>query len=324
MSVEPNGGAEGGVDVLLIAFARPDLLAQVVERLRNAPVRTVYLALDGPRDDRSDDLALIEECERLTLESFEGIADIKVLRRATNLGMRAACVGAIDWFFDHTAAGVIIEDDCVPEPSFLRFASELLERFHDDEQVMAICGMRHPDAPPCPAGAPYSLTRTFGVWGWATWARAWQHNDVTLADADDATIRTVLAGLPGATVPFKRWWLRLLRGCRDGRNLNWDFPWVFAAWRRGGLFIVPDRNLVSNIGHDGRATQTTGLNPRLSALPTTPMAFPLQHPSMLLPDLAYARWTDWNLAGVGWALEAKTIIRRALDRFQQHNPQRVQ
>lgn len=323
MNAEPAIDTTNGVDVLIIAFTRPDLLAQVVARLRTAPVRRVFLALDGPRDERPDDLALIEECQRLVRTSFDGIAAVEVLRRQTNLGMRSACVGAIDWFFDHTEAGVIIEDDCVPEPSFLRFAGELLDRFREDEQVMAICGMRHPGAPPSPEGAPYGLTRSFGVWGWATWARAWQHNDVTLADADDATIRTVLAGLPGATVPFRRWWLRLLRGCRDGRNPSWSFPWVFSAWRRGGLFIVPDRNLVSNIGHDDRATQTTGPDPRLSALPTVPMEFPLEHPTTLVADLAYARWTDRNLAGVGWVLEAKAIARRALDRLGQPIPYRV-
>jgi hypothetical protein len=300
------------VDVLLIAFTRPDLLAQVVARLRTAPVGRVFLALDGPRADRPDDLALIEECERLTCASFDGIAVVEVLRRQTNLGMRSACVSAIDWFFTRTDAGVIIEDDCLIEPTFLQFAGELLERFRDEEQVMGICGTRHPDAPVPPDGASYSLTRSFGVWGWATWSRAWQHNDVDMSGADDATIRAVLAALPGTTVPFQRWWLRLLQGCRDGRNPTWDFPWVFSAWRRGGRFLLPDRNLVSNVGHDERATQTVGHDPRLCALPTSPLEFPLEHPDRLVPDVAYDRWTDRTLTGVGWSLEVKTLVRSLL------------
>jgi hypothetical protein len=308
------------VDVLLMAFTRPDLLRLAIEPLLGGGVNRVFLALDGPRTDHQQDAGLIATCEQLVTSAFAGQIEVEVLRRSRNLGMKMACVEAIDWFFSRTDAGVIIEDDCVVDPSFLRFAGEMLERYRDDSRVMGVCGVRYPGSPLPPGGASYSLTRNFSVWGWGTWSRAWQHNDPDVSRTDDAEIRAVLASQPAATLPFRRWWFRLFRGCKNGNNVNWDFPWILSAWKMNGMFLRPNCNLVKNIGHDDRATQTTGFHPLLSALETEPLRFPIRHPSLLEPDVAFDVWRDRRLTGIGWALEAKTLARALLMRFGAGTP----
>jgi hypothetical protein len=301
---------DDGVDVLLIAFTRPDLLERAVEPLREARLRRVFLALDGPRADHPEDHGLIEACERAVRDALEHSAPIEVLRRGQNLGMKRACVGAIDWFFTQTDQGVIIEDDCVIDPTFLPFAAELLDRYRQDVRVMGICGTEFVGAPPPPLGASYSFVRNFGVWGWATWARAWQHNDSELQGVSDSQIERVVRQQPGSTVPFRKFWTRLIAACRDGKNPSWDFLWMFSAWRAGGVFIRPDGNLVSNIGHDERATQTASPDPRLSALATRPMVFPLRHPPEVVHDLAHDCWEDRHIKGIRWSLLVKWAVLR--------------
>jgi hypothetical protein len=115
-------------------------------------------------------------------------------------------------------------------------------------------------------------------------------------------------------VPRQRYWLRLLMACADGRNPNWDFPWTFSMWREGGLCIRPDRNLVSNIGHYGLATQSSVPDFRLSRLPTSPMISHLRHPTSVGHDCAFDSWSDRNIKGIGWALEAKLMLRGAYQR----------
>jgi hypothetical protein len=302
--------ADDRVDLLLIAFARPDLLARVVEPLRQAPVRRVFLALDGPRAHHPEDQELIDACEWVVRDVLGRAAPIVVLRRTRNLGMKRACVGAIDWFFTQTNEGVIIEDDCVIDPTFLPFSAELLDRYRSDERVMGICGTEFPGAPTPQFGSSYGFVRNFGVWGWATWARAWQHNDPDLLGVTNLQIERVVRQQPGSTVPFRRFWTGLIAACRDGRNPNWDFPWTFSAWRAGGVFIRPDRNLVSNIGHDERATQTASPDPRLSALATRPMVFPVRHPPEVVHDLAHDRWEDRHIKGIRWSLLVKWAVLR--------------
>lgn len=297
-----------GVDVLLMAHTRPDLLAEAVAPLRGASVRRVFLAMDGPRPSSPEDPRLIEACEDVVRAAFEGFAPVEVLRRAQHLGMKRACVEGIDWFLGRVGAGVIIEDDCVIDPTFLDFAAELLDRYGADDRVMGICGALPAGSPPPPGGASYGLVRHFGVWGWATWGRAWRCNDPELSSASRREVSAVLRRQPSATVPFRWYWSRIVRACRDGRDQNWDFPWLYSAWRHGGVFIRPDRNLVANIGHDERATQTTYADPRLSRIPTVPMVFPLKHPPADSHDFGFDRWHDRQIKGIRWSLLAKWAV----------------
>ena len=45
-----------------------------------------------------------------------------------NLKCGGRVAGGITWVFEHVQESIILEDDCVPDPSFFRFSQELLER----------------------------------------------------------------------------------------------------------------------------------------------------------------------------------------------------
>lgn len=304
--------------VLLIAFNRPDLLEQAIAPLGVVKPSRVFLALDGPRADREDDAAHVEACENVVRAAAHGWEDceLTILRRTENLGMKRACVGAIDWFFGQVEAGIIIEDDCVADPTFFLFASELLDKYHAEPHVMAVCGSSFVGAPEIQSGDSYGFVRNFGVWGWATWARAWEHNDADFMLADGQRISEVLKRQRCSSLPRRRFWKRLLTACAEGHNQSWDFGWTFSMWREGGLCIHPDRNLVSNVGHDERATQTTIADSRLSRLPTRPMDFPLRHPKAIGYDCTLDRWSDRNIKGIGWTLETKIVLKRSFRRLR--------
>jgi len=300
--------------ILLIAFNRPDLLEQAIAPIAAFGPSRLFLALDGPRDGRDREAADVQACEDVVRTAAAQWKDceLQVLRHSENLGMKRACVRALDWFFSEVDFGIIIEDDCVADPTFFTFATDLLDRYREEPRVMAVCGMSYSGAPEVGDGASYSFVRSFGVWGWATWARAWEQSDPDLEFSDRQDIARALRAAPCSGVPWRRFWQRLLNKCADGQNPNWDFPWMFSMWRESGLCIRPDRNLVSNIGHDDRATQTTFADPRLARVPTRPMDFPLRHPAAIEHDCAFDRWSDCNIKGIGWMLELKLVVKRAL------------
>jgi hypothetical protein len=80
----------------------------------------------------------------------------------------------LDWVFAQTPRAIILEDDCVPHPTFFRYCDELLDRYQDHPDVQMISGSNV-----LGRGTPYSyhFSRGYNIWGWATWARAWQHYD---------------------------------------------------------------------------------------------------------------------------------------------------
>src|SRR3954466_8323485 len=138
----PRG--RGGVDspVLFLVFNRPVQTRQVFEEIRRARPRRLYVSADGPRKDRPGDDALCEEV-RLIVAAVDWPCELELRAHPSNLGCGVAVSSAIDWFFGHESEGIILEDDCLPDPSFFRLCDELLARYRDDPAVMAIAGSFH-------------------------------------------------------------------------------------------------------------------------------------------------------------------------------------
>ena len=82
------------------------------------------------------------------MEEVDWDCCVHTLFREQNLGCKLAVSEAINWFFEHVEAGVILEDDCLPHPMFFPFCAELLERYRDDERVMVISGNNFQDGQP--------------------------------------------------------------------------------------------------------------------------------------------------------------------------------
>ncbi|GAA1951069.1 hypothetical protein [Kitasatospora viridis] len=264
------------VPVLLIAFNRPDLTSIALDRLRQIRPRRVYLAVDGPRPGTPGDERLVTEVRRRLESGIDWPSDVVSRFAERNQGCMLGVSNAIDWFFRHVDQGIILEDDCLPDPSFFPYAAELLERYAADDDVMHIGGTN-----PLPPGLrphSYYFSKYNHIWGWATWRRAWQHYDVSLADWPDVKARrTHHAFFPDDTE--RRMWERRWDAVRAGESRdNWDYQWFFARLLRG-MAIVPAVNLVSNIGFRRDATHTRNTGDEEAALPCLTMRQPLVHPA---------------------------------------------
>jgi FkbM family methyltransferase len=261
---------------LFLLFNRPDLTRRVFERIREARPAQLFVAADGPRPDRPGEAALCAASRR-EVARVDWPCAVQTLFRENNLGCRSAVGSAITWFFGQVAAGIILEDDCLPEPSFFPYCAELLLRYRDDEQVMSISGdCFQPDG--FEPGASYYFSLYQHIWGWATWRRAWQHYQPRLEQnpclLDDAWLCRHLASQPAAA-----YWNKIIARYHRDQIDSWAYPWTFSCWARQGLNVVPARNLVTNIGFDSRATHTTSQLAPEANQPVHRMLFPLQHPT---------------------------------------------
>jgi hypothetical protein len=188
------------------------------------------------------------------------------------------------WAFDEVEEAIILEDDCVPHPTFFPFCEELLERYRDDERVMHISGNQFV-ARPKPPIFSYSVSRYCLSWGWATWRRAFRHYDPEIrlwpALSGTSWLPDVL-GDERAAAHWKRVFDRA--HVERDRAGYWDFQWIFACWAQQGVSLLPEANLISNIGFGEDATHTKRANDKRAHLPSVPMTFPLRHPPFLVRD----------------------------------------
>ncbi|MEW6578464.1 MAG: glycosyltransferase family 2 protein [Chloroflexota bacterium] len=272
--------SELDVPVAFLIYKRPDVTRRVFAAIAAARPRRLYVIADGPRDEAE---AARCAATRAIIEEVDWPCEVFTNYAETNLGLKRRVSSGLDWVFAHEEQAIILEDDCLPDPTFFRFCAELLERYANDPRVMHISGDNF--LPDKRFGrTSYIFTRYIYVWGWATWRRAWQHFDIDMQSWKDATIRSRLLQ-QFANPQERRFWNNVWEQTSAGQINSWDYAWAFACMASNGLGIIPSKNLVTNIGFGPNATHTlvkSGFGP----VPSASMEFPLIHPDVVARDIA--------------------------------------
>jgi len=302
--------------ILFLVFNRPETTARVFDAIRTARPPRLYVAADGPRATRPVEA---ERCDavRSLATAVDWPCEVFTLFRTENLGCKRAVSSGISWFFEHESEGVILEDDCVPDPSFFPYCDELLEHYRDDPRVMCISGDNFISGTWKPQES-YYFSKFIHIWGWASWRRAWQHYDVDMHDWRRSDKLAVLEQwMPGQRRAQAQW-----RACFDGVSGGtidtWDYQWVYACWRHGGLSAMPAVNLISNVGFGADATHTASPENKLAALPVQALSGPITHPASVRADQCADAWTSLHVLGIderrGSAARFKAALFRRLGR----------
>ena len=296
--------------VLFLIHRRPRHASRVLEGIRQARPARLLVAGDGPDND-----AACQETRRIVLEGIDWPCDVVTRFSEARLGCRRAVASALDWAFAHHEALVVLEDDCVPAPGFFGFCQAMLERYHDSEEIMQICGSNLIGS--CQRGASYFFSRFGPIWGWASWRRAWERYDVELKAWSEIRNSGRLKIL--CPEPFEAAWRKeVLDEVHRGDLDTWDYQWAFAKLACGGLNIVPSTNLVSNIGFGHDATHTSDPNDPRADLPTADLSLPLSHPEQIqaceeadrryLSEVVGLPKTLWSAAGLRRSL--RMLVKR--------------
>ena len=81
----------------------------------------------------------------------------------------------------------------------------------------------------------------------------------------------------------KKYWTEIYEKVYQNLIDTWDYQWGFTNQLNGRLVILPNKNLISNIGFGVDATNTFGEG-NTSNMAVTSMNFPLKHPIAIFPS----------------------------------------
>jgi len=242
--------------LLLVAFNRPDLFERLIERLRETKPEKIYVAVDGPRADHHQDAVKVARTREL-IATIDWTAEVQVLAQDSNLGCGQGVSTALSWFFDHEERGIILEDDILPQPTFFDFCTELLDRYADDERVLAISGCNfvpqeyqsHPDL-------PYRFSRVPHIWGWATWRRSWELHSLDMSNWRHRMGLKRLWESSGRSLQGMLFWRSIFDLLARDQIDTWDMQYTFEGMAREMWTATSNVNLVDNIGFGAEATHT--------------------------------------------------------------------
>jgi hypothetical protein len=277
--------------VLLIIFKRPDLTKKVLTALSIVKPKTLLVAADGPRFPEE-----AEKCSQAKklIETIDWDCDLHTNYSSENLGCGVRIYTAIDWAFSKFEELIILEDDCIPVPSFFSFCSKLLDYYRHDERIMHISGNNF-QASNRRTEYSYYFSKYTHAWGWATWKRAWKHFEWDMKSWPEFKKEELIKAF--CDDPYEqKYWTKIFDQMYEGAPDVWDYKWNYSCWAQNGLVILPNTNLVSNIGFGSDATHTIGNSPYMN-LPRNEI-YEIKHPLFIIRHFMADQYTfDQNFGG---------------------------
>jgi hypothetical protein len=253
------------IPVLFLIFNRPDTTEKVFEKIREIKPKKLYVSADGARANKPGEFEKCAQAKNV-LKKIDWDCDLNVNYSEMNFGCKEGVTKGINWFFENVEQGIILEDDCVPNLSFFNFCEVMLNKYKDDKRVMHIGGVNFQDSNKR-GNDSYYFSRFCHVWGWATWKDRWDKYDVNMSDYNDDKYNSVSEIITGDK-EISNYYKRLFDTVKNNKLDTWDFQWVWTVWKNDGLSIIPNVNLVKNIGFGEEATHTVSTSSKISEVST--------------------------------------------------------
>lgn len=301
--------------ILILTFNRPDLTKKLLIVLSKIKPNNIFFASDGPREHIKSDMNNVNKTRGL-IRLINWSCDVKTLFNDKNLGCAKSVHQAIDWFFENVDQGIILEDDCIPDETFFTFSSEMLKKYRNHKKIMAIGGQcfNHKTLK-ITNKESYQFSGYIFCWGWATWRRAWRNFDFNMRRWNDLSAQKILQTRGNNSILFSMYWTRIFNDLYENKINSWAYRWLYSCWMNNGISIIPNANLVQNIGFRNDATHTSKGNKFTENLPLQKLVLPIRHPKKISIDIKNDLWLSKNIYGITAYSILKEIIFNLLKRL---------
>ena len=238
--------------VIIFSYNRKEALERAVESLSECPESRdtdLFIFVDGPRSEKDADAVNKVRSYANTVSSGKSFRKVTVTISDTNKGLARSIIEGVGMVVNSYGRVIVVEDDLVVLPNFLRFMGEGLARYKSDRKVFSVCGYTNKVKVPRGYDADsYFCTRS-SSWGWATWADRWNSIDWTFGRWEEWKREKNGFNAWGGSDCFS-----MLNACREGKNSSWAIRFCFAQYLQKGVSLFPVKSLVSNRGFDGSGT----------------------------------------------------------------------
>lgn len=232
--------------IALFVYNRLEHTKKTVSALQQnelAEQSDLYIFSDGPK---SPEALLRVQPVRDYLSTITGFKSIRIIERSENWGLARSIIEGVTELVNRFGKVIVLEDDLVTSPYFLRYMNDALMQYEDANEVMHIAGYM-PAIPGAALPETFFLRMT-SCWGWATWARAWKQfekdPEKLLSSFSPRMIRNF------NLEDSYDYWIQVLQN-RENRIDTWAVFWYASVFQHSGLCLHPAVSMVRNIGNDG-------------------------------------------------------------------------
>lgn len=184
------------------------------------------------------------------LKTVSGFKSVKLIFRNQNFGLAQSVINGVSEVVKEYGKVVVLEDDMITSPYFLRFINDGLDLYAHNEKVACIHGYRYPIG----EVASSFFMRGADCWGWGTWKRAWNHFNADGQHLYDELRKRKLQSLFNHQNSFP--YMKMLKDQIAGKNNSWAIRWKASAFLNGQYTLYYKESLLNNIGNDDSGTHS--------------------------------------------------------------------
>ncbi len=231
--------------IVLFVYNRPWHTKQTVEALQKnelASESELFIFSDGPKNETVQEGV---RDVREYIKTIKGFKKVHIIERDKNWGLANNIIDGVTKIVNEYGRVIVLEDDLVTSPAFLRYMNEGLEIYENVERVFHISGYMYPiskkDLP------ELFFLKQMLCWGWATWARAWKYFERNPEKQSGMLTRKQIRNF-NLNHSYNYW--RQLVENKKGSIFTWAVFWYLSIYLQDGLCLNPRDSLVKNIGFD--------------------------------------------------------------------------
>lgn len=236
--------------IVMFVYNRPDHFEETYRALANCPEAkqsVLYVFSDGAKSVEGE--TKVNEV-RAALHSAEReclFREFHIIESPVNRGLAKSVIAGVSTVIEQHGSAIVVEDDCVVSPYFLRFMNRALAIYKEDKRIGSIAGFTPVFTFPDSFQEDVFLTYRSCSWGWATWRDRWVSVDW------DMTYLASFCRQPELVKKFNSCgadrFLRLYRQSK-GNSSSWSVRFGAHLVKNNMYTVYPRYSYVKNIGCD--------------------------------------------------------------------------
>lgn len=236
--------------IALFVYNRPWHAEQTLKALSKnllAGQSVLYVFSDGPKEGAGlEDIEKITQVRRIVRET-NWCKEVRLIERELNVGLAENVIRGITDVVNRYGKIIVLEDDLITSPYFLRYCNDGLNIFKDSRHVYSINGFQYPlDIEEVDI---FLSPLAVSSWGWSTWADRWKIYDRAIPHRSIIQENAALRN-------------RFNFGNRNFAAMlsienSWAIRWYYSVFARNGLGVFPTKSLIYNAGFDGSGVHYT-------------------------------------------------------------------
>jgi GT2 family glycosyltransferase len=232
--------------IVLFVYNRPWHTEQTVTALLKnelADASDLIVYSDAPKNEA---VVPMVEGVRSFIKGIRGFKSVSIIERERNWGLADNIIDGVTAVVNKHGRVIVLEDDIVTSPYFLRFMNDALDFYENEENVWHVSGYMFPID-------TTDLNDTFFTqgmfcWGWATWARAWKHYTRDPQNTPSQFNKKMAREFDYENTNK---FFDQLRANKSGKLHTWAIFWYATIYLHKALCLSSKNSLTQNIGLDG-------------------------------------------------------------------------